>query len=131
MVIRYRYLWKTERESGIRVGEKHRPCVVLFVKEMPREKYRVGVCPISTAYQDQACVDLPEDTVKRLNLRRDKESQIICTEINNFTWPDDDDLVEVPAGGFFYGPLPSNLRKTVFAALRLADTQGNVAQIQR
>lgn len=107
LVIRYAYLWGSERARGREEGSKYRPAVVVLAVAATRHGGReVTVAPITHRQPaDPAdAVAIPPDTAARLGLDADR-SWILVTEVNQFAWPGPD-VRPVAPGRSAYGLLP-------------------------
>jgi hypothetical protein len=111
MVIRYEYLWARQYSMGWDAGEKVRPCAILAVDE-GRDGTTVYVAPITHTrpFNPNAGILMPIETKRRLGLD-DKNSWLMCSEVNKFVWPGSD-LRTVPGRDprtYVYGSMPHAL----------------------
>jgi hypothetical protein len=89
-VVRYSYLWDSERRRGQEEGVKDRPCAVVLLMKNADGADVVTVLPITrtppaTSHRDLA-IEIPIITKRRLGLD-DKRSWIILSEANRITLP--------------------------------------------
>ncbi|MBC8129774.1 MAG: type II toxin-antitoxin system PemK/MazF family toxin [Rhizobiaceae bacterium] len=135
LVIRYAYLWRSEKRAGLEEGRKDRPCVVVVAVRRERGETKVVVSPIThTVPEDPSCaVEIPPSTKARLSLD-DERSWIVTDEVNVFTWPGPDLRIvdrEDPARRFAYGFLPKGLTKAVIESLRVQTKAGSTKAVDR
>ena len=111
-MIRYAYLWRSERERGQEEGAKDRPCAVLLSVANNAGEQTVIVLPITHTppRKDVEAVEIPAATKRRLGLD-DERSWIVLTEANRFNWPGPDLRPQRPgdAASVAYGELPGDL----------------------
>ena len=114
LVIRYRYLWADEAETGAEEGRKARPCVVIVATRTVRNRVHVAAVPIThTAPSDSnQAIKLTRQTQRRLGLD-DDQSWIITDELNEFGWPGPDLEPREDTGQYEYGELPAVVFKAV------------------
>lgn len=111
LVIRYSYLWRSEREAGRESAVKARPAViVLAVVRDDGGSTRVVVAPVTHADPgSDRGVEIPSRVKAALGLDGDR-SWIVTDDLNVFEWPGYD-LEQIPGkpGEFAYGHLPQKL----------------------
>jgi len=116
LVIRYSYLWRSEKLRGQEEGVKDRPCAVILVTTDNDGDQMVTVLPITHTppLNPALAVEIPHLTKRRLGLD-DERSWIVLTEANRFVWPGPD--LRFSRSGdtssIAYGLLPSDLFKEV------------------
>ena len=120
LVIRYDYLWKSEKIKGREEGSKSRPCAVVVVIG----DRRALVCGIT-----HTAPDFPDDAVEipareRTALGLDSERQwVVTSEANIVDW-DDPGIVPLASGVWSYGELSREFAEEVRAsAVRNLDKQ--------
>ena len=112
LVIRYDYLWKSEKLKGREEGSKTRPCAVVVTMADDRAL----VCGIT-----HTPPDWPDDGVEvppreRAALGLDSERQwVVTSEANILDW-DDPGIVPLPSGDWSYGDLSRELAEAVRAS---------------
>ena len=109
LVIRYSYLWESERASGREEGVKDRPCAVVLTRQVVADRTLVTVLAVThTPPSDPSeAIELPAPVKRMLGLD-DLPSWVVLTEVNDFIWPGPD-LVPIPGSDvqrFDYGVLP-------------------------
>lgn len=124
LVIRYSFLWSTERDRGAVEGSKDRPCaIIVAVPEEERGQVRTIVAPIthSPPADSSTSVEIPANICRSLGLDGARH-WIRFDELNRFTWPGYD-LRPRPDGSYAYGMLPrglfEELRKGIIEAQKM------------
>jgi len=111
LVIRYSYLWRSDRNAGHEQSPKARPAViVLAVTKKQGEPTQVLVAPIThTDPGPKRGLEIPSKLKSALGLDEGR-SWIVTDDINAFEWPGYD-LEQIPGmpGKFAYGYLPRKL----------------------
>lgn len=111
LVIRYSYLWRSDRDAGREQSAKARPAViVLAVTKKQGEPTQVLVAPIThTDPGPERGLEISPRLKAALSLDEDR-SWIVTDDINAFEWPGYD-LEQIPGkpGQFAYGYLPRKL----------------------
>ena len=100
-VIRYRYLWAREFESGRRDGIKDRPTALLIATATDPPECIVLPITHSAPGPDTAAIEMPRTEAVRLGLDGER-SWIVLDETNSFLWPGPD-----------LGPVPGRKPRTV------------------
>ncbi len=113
MVIRYSYLWRSEKLLGREEGHKDRPCAILLAVAGGAQ---VIVLPITHTppAEPSSAIEIPPATKRRLKLDEER-SWIVLTEANRFTWPGPDlrPLKSGDPGSAVYGQLPADLFRKI------------------
>jgi hypothetical protein len=112
LVIRYSFLWSTEKAAGAIEGVKDRPCaIIVAVRRDPGGDIQTIVAPIThQPPQDPAAsIEIPPQTGQTLGLDTGRH-WLRLDELNSFAWPGYD-IRPIPgrAGQFDYGMLPPGL----------------------
>lgn len=131
LVIRYRFLWRSEHAEGATEGAKDRPCaIVVAARRGPGGDIQTIVAPITHRPPDDpdASIEIPAATCRRLGLDGGRH-WLRLDELNRFAWPGFD-LRSIPGrpGRYDYGMLPPGL----FQRLRdgiLARQKARVARV--
>lgn len=113
-VIAYSYLWRREHRIGEQSGRKVRPCVVVVaVRRSGSGAVLVVVAPITSQQPQEhdVAVALPRALKAALKLNAE-HSWVICSEVNQFTWPGFD-LGFTPQGSRTYGRIPKSLLQRI------------------
>jgi hypothetical protein len=117
LVLRYSYLWATEKAAGKDDGRKDRPALVLAVAVVDdggeTQVLVLAITHAPPARQDDA-VELPAAIKRQLQLDR-TPSWIVTTEANAFFWPGPD-IRPIPGRTpptAIYGTVPASLMKRV------------------
>ena len=132
LVIRYAYLWDSERALGREEGAKYRPAVVvLAVAARSEGGGEVTVAPIThrPPADPAGAVAIPSDTAARLGLDT-APSWILVTEVNQFVWPGPDVRPASP-GRWAYGLLPPGMFRAVRDRLAAFARGGRVRPVRR
>lgn len=135
LVLRYAYLWRSEKASGREEGTKDRPCVVVLATRRTGNTLTVVVAPVthSMPQESGSGIEIPAAVKARLKLDR-LPSWVITTEVNVFTWPGPD-LRPIDARadsrGYAYGYLPSRLTRAVLDGVRDQMRRGSAATVRR
>lgn len=132
LVVRYAYLWDSERARGRGEGLKYRPAVVvLAVVSREGGDREVLVAPITHRRPagPAGAVAIPPATAARLGLDAEP-SWIVVTEVNRFVWPGPD-LRPVDPGRWAYGYLPTGLFRAARARLAAFARRGRVGEVRR
>jgi len=123
LVIRYSFLWSSERDQGAVEGSKHRPCaIVVAVPQGEDGHIRTIVTPIthSPPADPSTSLEIPANVCRSLGLDGTRH-WLRFDELNRFTWPGYD-LRPRPDGTYHYGMLPAGLfdelRNGIIAAQR-------------
>lgn len=109
LVIRYNFLWSSERAEGATEGSKDRPCaIVVATRRVPTGDIDTVVAPITHQPPDDptASIEIPAATCKSLGLDGGRH-WLGLEELNRFAWPGYD-LRPIP-GRSDCGMLPSGL----------------------
>ena len=107
LVIRYDYLWASERLEGREEGSKNRPCaVVLALSHSHGETERVVICGIthSEPTPPDEGVEIPAKVKRHLGLDVER-SWAILSEGNLVDW-DDPGIIPVAPDQWAYGFIP-------------------------
>jgi hypothetical protein len=116
LVVRYSYLWRSERLQGREEGVKDRPCAIILVVTDDNGEQVVTVLPITHSLPDRrdAAIEIPLQTKQRLGLDAER-SWIMLTEANRFLWPGPDLRPATPGdmASVAYGLLPKGLYEQV------------------
>lgn len=127
LVIRYDYLWKSEKIKGREEGSKSRPCAIVVVIA----GNRALVCGVT-----HSAPDSPDDGVEipprqREVLGLDNRRQwVVTSEANIVDW-DDPGIVPLDSGDWLYGELTRQFAEEVRgSAVRNLD-QKRLAMIER
>jgi PemK-like, MazF-like toxin of type II toxin-antitoxin system len=112
LVIRYSFLWSTEKAQGAAEGGKDRPCVIVVAAR--RDSYgdiTTIVAPVThqPPRDPAASIEIPSQVCRSLGLD-DGRHWLRLDELNSFAWPGYD-LRPIPgkAGRYDYGMLPPGL----------------------
>jgi hypothetical protein len=112
LVIRYSFLWSTEKAQGALEGGKDRPCVIVVA--VRRDSYgdiTTIVAPVThqPPRDPAASIEIPSQICRSLGLD-DGRHWLRLDELNSFAWPGYD-LRPIPgkAGRYDYGMLPPGL----------------------
>ena len=112
LVIRYSYLWASERARGQEEGVKDQPCAIILATADEAGGQVVTMLPISHTPPPHPllAVEIPAAVKRRLKLD-DERSWVVLTEANRFTWPGPDlrPLQPGNAQSTAYGSLPYGL----------------------
>ncbi len=130
-VVPYSFLWAHESALGEESGRKLRPCVIVVaVRRIGADALRVAVAPITTQnFRGRELVELPPAVKRQLGLD-DRQSWVVCDEINQFEWPGFD-LGLTPAKTNSFGFLPPALLKKVRASIGIAQRRGGLLSTNR
>lgn len=112
LVIRYSFLWSSERVDGAREAAKDRPCaIVVAVRRDPSDDIQTIVAPITHRQPEDsaASIEIPAATCKSLGLDSGRH-WLRLDELNRFAWPGFD-LRPIPGkpDRYEYGMLPPGL----------------------
>ena len=110
LVIRYSFLWSSERERGSVEGAKDRPCaIVVAVPHGDDGQIRTVVAPIthSPPEDPRTSLEIPAAVCRSLGLDGVRH-WVRFDELNRFTWPGYD-VRPRPDGSYQYGMLPRAL----------------------
>jgi hypothetical protein len=112
LVIRYSFLWNTEKAQGAAEGSKDRPCVIVVAARRDSSgDITTIVAPVThQPPRDRAAsIEIPPRVCRSLGLD-DGRHWIRLDELNSFAWPGFD-LRPIPgkAGRCDYGMLPPGL----------------------
>jgi hypothetical protein len=112
LVIRYSFLWNTEKGQGAAEGRKDRPCVIVVaVRRDSSGDITTIVAPVThqPPRDPAASIEIPPPVCRSLGLD-DGPHWIRLDELNSFAWPGFD-LRPIPgkAGRCDYGMLPPGL----------------------
>lgn len=112
LVIRYSFLWSSERDRGAVEGSKDRPYAIVIAMPTPggdRGEVRAIVAPVthSPPVDPDTSLEIPANVCRRLGLDGARH-WIRFDELNRFTWPGYD-LRPRPDGSYEYGMLPRGL----------------------
>lgn len=114
LVIRYDFLWDSERNKGREEGSKKRPCAVVLATASGR----VIVCGITHADPGSDDLRVELDDLHKTVLGLDGRPQWIdCSEINEVSW-DDPGIEPTPDGDWAYGYLGDAEAKEMLAKVR-------------
>jgi hypothetical protein len=115
MVIRYSFLWSSEKERGYEEGDKDRPCAVVVTAGSVETGIQTYVLPIThrPPQDPKNALEIPGPVKAHLGLDSDR-SWIVINEINDFVWPGYDLRPIGRTGSPVYGMLPP----TFFRLLR-------------
>jgi hypothetical protein len=116
LVIRYDYLWDSEKKRGQLAG-KYRACVVAFVPPAKEgSSPRAIVCGI-THSEPEAGIEIKAKLRTHLGFD-DKRQWIDATEVNEVEW-DDPGIIPIPeTGEWSYGDLPPAMAEQLVNILR-------------
>lgn len=135
LVVRYGYLWHSERLAGREEG-KDRPCAIVAALRPADEagEMRVLVLPVthSPPAQSTLAVEIPAPVKERLGLDADR-SWVVLSEWNEFIWPGPD-LRRAPGGdasSAAYGMLPPGLFATIRDRFLALATAGRARRVPR
>lgn len=134
MVVRYSYLWHSERLRKLEEGAKDRPCLVVVAVRREGAATLVTVAPITRRAPSPSdlAVELNVETKQRLGLDDAEPSWIITNDLNVFAWPGPD-LRPVSSGRgrrFVYGFIPRAMFYSVRDAILKHRKAGNL-QLRR
>lgn len=116
LIIRYEYLWISEKLEGQNRGEKHRPCVIILaVQPTSSDPAKAMVCALthSEPRDDDVGIEVPDEAKAQMGLT-DKRQWVIVSEANLVGW-DDPGIVELRSGGWTYGLMVRPLMEAVRA----------------
>lgn len=115
LIIRYEYLWISEKLEGQNRGEKHRPCVIILVPPASEQPVRAMVCALthSEPRDDDVGIAVPDEAKAQMGLS-DRPQWVIASEANLVDW-DDPGIVELKSGGWTYGVMVRPLIEAVRA----------------
>jgi len=136
LVIRYDFLWRTQRDAGAELGSKDRPSAVVLVARPTEDgSRRVVVCPITHAppTDGQSAVAIPVKVARHLGLD-DHEMWIKTDTVNLFTW----EAGKIPFGvtpasrdQWPFGMLPQQIGKAVFEQVMANSRDRSLYQVDR
>jgi hypothetical protein len=127
LVIRYDYLWQSERRKGREEGSKKRPCAVVLATASGR----VIVCGITHTDPGSDDLRVELDAHMRRTLGLDDDAQWIdCSEINEVSW-DDPGIEPVPSGAWAYGDLGATTAQQMLEKVRAQLSREQLAWIDR
>jgi len=91
LVVRYAYLWHSEKSRGQSEGLKNRPCAVIVTTRNEQGREVVRVLPIThrPPADPALALEIPIATKSRLGLDGER-SWIVLSEFNQFVWPGPD-----------------------------------------
>ena len=112
LVIRYAFLWSTERAVGAVEAAKDRPCaIVIAARRTADGDIQTVVAPIThrPPQDPTASLEIPPQICQRLGLDGARH-WLRFDELNSFAWPGYD-LRPIPgqSGRYDYGMLPQGL----------------------
>ena len=112
LVIRYAFLWSTERAVGAVEAAKDRPCaIVIAARRTADGDIQTVVAPIThrPPQDPTASLEIPPQICRRLGLDGARH-WLRFDELNSFAWPGYD-LRPIPgqSGRYDYGMLPQGL----------------------
>lgn len=120
-MIRYDFLWKSDRDAGEMDGRKDRPCAVITMsKENPDGSRTVAVAPITHSpirtEKGETGVKIPVQLARHLGLD-DDQSFVKTHEFNTFRW----DRGRIPFGvsrakkdSFVFGKLHDSITRAAY-----------------
>lgn len=123
LVVRYDFLWDSDRRKGREDGAKNRPCSVVLITGTGR----IILCGISHTDpgSDDLRIELDAKTKAILGLDGDPQ-WIDCGEVNETTW-DDAGFIPTDDGHWEYGTLPAEIAQEM---LDKARAQLNAQQLK-
>lgn len=112
LVIRYSFLWTTEKAQGADEGSKDRPCVIVVaVRRDSHGEITTIVAPVThqPPQDPMTSIEIPPPICRSLGLDEGRHWMRL-DELNSFAWPGYD-LRPIPgeAGRYDYGMLPPGL----------------------
>ena len=112
LVIRYGFLWSSEKAKGATEGSKDRPCaIVVAIKRAADGDIDTFVAPITHRPPEDsaASIEIPAATCTSLGLESGRH-WLRLDELNRFAWPGFD-LRPIPGSSdkYAYGMLPRGL----------------------
>jgi hypothetical protein len=122
LVIRYDFLWKEEKDSGLESG-KDRPCSIVLVSTEREDGAKdVLLCAITHTPPavGQTAVRIPQAVAKYLGFD-DMQSWIKTDQVNLLRWEKGripHGISSVRPGEWFYGSIPRSLGEQVFNQVR-------------
>lgn len=136
LVIRYDYLWRSEKEAGREHGRKDRPCAIVLVAAERQDGARdVVLCAITHAPPEpgESAVTIPLAVARNLGLD-DEPCWIKTSEVNLIKW----EKGRIPAGimparkgVWSFGMIPHSLGIVVFEQVREKARAGILRTIRR
>jgi len=136
LVIRYDYLWNSEKKAGREDGYKDRPCsIVVAAPEKADGSRQVWLCAIthSPPEQGQTAVEIPPKVAQQLGLDQQK-SWIKTHEVNSLTWEKGrlpHGITQAKSGQWEFGQLPQALRKKVFSQVKESSRTRQLYNVKR
>ena len=104
-IVEHYFLWRDERAAGHVEGRKARPCLIVAVEHIGKDKQpRVAVLPITSQAPRTGphAIAIPDDIKSRIGLDQGRPAWVVVGEANAFTWPGFD-LVPQRDGNFVRG----------------------------
>jgi hypothetical protein len=126
LVIRYDYLWDSEKKKGREEGSKRRRCAVVLVTTSGR----VILCGITGTDPGDDAVRVELDDNHKSLLGLTKPSWIDCSEINETTW-DDAGFEPTEDGDWEYGELDAATAQEMLDKVRAQLDAKQLAWIDR
>jgi hypothetical protein len=127
LVIRFDYLWKSDKLRGWHEGGEHRPSAVVLVVPSGR----VLLCGISRSPPSSPDfgVELDKHHKAVLGLKPDRQ-WIHCNEVNEISW-DDPEIRPTPDGRWEYGYLGRAVAQEMLDKVRALLTAKQLSWIKR
>lgn len=132
LVIRYNYLWDKEKNDGLSLGSKDRPCAIVVYHSRTHDTIVVPIThsPPERGEEDLS-IEVPAELCGQLGLDNDT-NWIRVSEVNRFEWPGIH-LRPLPSdpNRYHYGMVPPELFERIKAKLHETMTRGRVALAKR
>ena len=129
MVVGFSYLWASEYQSGVRVGQKDRPCMILLLPAIPNNGHGLVVLPIthSSSYFAGKAWEIPDAAKAPMGLDT-AQQWISVSELNFSVWPGIY-IRQSAASGYVYGTTPDY----ILAAIKIfvSNNKSSLISIRR
>lgn len=132
LVIRYNYLWSSEKDQGLPLGRKDRPCAIIVHHAHSGDTI---VVPIThsppAAGEEHLSIEIPPEVSSGIGLDHDI-NWVRVSEVNRFVWPSPH-LRTLPADPtrHSYGMIPRALFEVIKGRLIEAVQRGRVSSTRR
>ncbi|MCY1664172.1 type II toxin-antitoxin system PemK/MazF family toxin [Rhizobium sp. SL86] len=132
LVVRYNYLWDTEKSEGLSLGSKDRPCAIVVYHASTGDTIVVPITHSPPALgEEDLSIEVPPDLSRELGLD-DQTNWIRVSEVNRFQWPGVH-LRPLPSdpNRYHYGMIPKDLFERIKAKLHETMKKGRVPLAKR
>lgn len=120
LVIRYSYLWHSEKKAGATEGAKDRPAAIVMKRVRSEgQNPLVFVVPVTHTEPKPPVVGVPIPPKVAKHLGLDNIPQwVIVSEVNYFDWPGYDLRTDPKTGQYDYGMMPREFFEVIAAEFK-------------